>query len=428
MSIEVSAGRNDGQLVVSLANEKGLRTQPVAYDLQALFPLTQLANAPELLEFFELMLVFYTADRLSKRSRHTWRRDFKIVFPVRRVSLWQSARDTVQDLIWSCTGDQVGLHIAERSGPGILRSPHFALEHPCETEVVLLSDGLDSLCGAFERAKAPVENSAFVSVNTNTRTGARLRAIRAGLQEVLGARASFFEVGLNLVKAPREQERTQRSRTMLSIAAGLTAAAAQASRRVWVCENGMGILNLPISSIQADHEASQVLHPRNLAKWKAVSDLLIGGASVFYPNRYKTKAQMVAALPERALRLIAQTSSCDHPQRYDANAGCGVCGSCVYRKMALMPSGRTGHDGQYSKSAPKSWDFQPVDLLRHHARTLNGALNEPDSWAALVRLQPTLREAIEDSGQRAHEVAALVELLRRHIDEVASFKEIVHAA
>jgi hypothetical protein len=75
----------------------------------------------------------------------------------------------------------------------------------------------------------------------------------------------------------------------------------------------MGILNLPISSLQTRHESSQVLFPANVALWKVMSSEFIGGAGLDCPNCFRTKAEMLGNLPAEAWKLICETSTCDAP-------------------------------------------------------------------------------------------------------------------
>jgi hypothetical protein len=414
--------RVDGGVMTVEIDGNG-RRQRVRYRSDYMLPFTRTAGAPHVLELFEFMLALYAADRLVPRPARGWTRTLHVTFPVSRLAQWSIARASIEELIWSATGDVVVLNPVQRPRGSLhvdARNAHLELEHQTRTSVVLLSDGLDSLCGAFGALDEPADRVAFVSLVTNSRKARRIATIVDGLKARYGTRADFHRVrDLHLVAPPRAQEGTQRTRTLLAIAAGLTVAAAYGSPRTSVSENGMGILNLPVPSVQTRHESSQVLHPQNLRLWSRVSELLIGGAELFYPNRFRTKAQMIADVPVGAYDLIWATSSCDAPQRGDANDACGVCGSCAYRKFALFTAGIPDRS-RYALWPPLGGPYDPMDLLRMQAVRMRAALASSDPWRALVRLQPTLRTSIDDVSDgrgRDHAIASTVALLRRHVDE-----------
>lgn len=428
----VNAKFINGKLIVDVSGVEN--PQPVYYQTRKMLPLSQLAATPHLLEVFELMLALYTADRLVLRPARRWARTFEINFPVgaSRIAHWAAASDDFERLIGQCTGDYVSLRPYARPPNEYhvdARSQWLELEYPETTSVLLLSDGLDSLCGAIDAATIPGGKLAFVSLISNSRKHPRIHAVIDHLRAIHGARIAFHPIRLHLEDAPRNQEITQRTRTMLAISAGLTVAAAYGASSATVAENGMGILNLPVPSIQMRHESSQVLHPANLHLWARISDRLLGGATVEYPNRYRTKAQMLDALPERARPLIKVTSSCDAPQRKDEHADCGVCGSDIIRKVALYEAGLSHYDRKYTRQPPKPRLYDPLDLLRLQAARMKVALEAQDPWAALVRLQPTLRTAIEvaDPKERRQSIAATIELLRRHVTEVQDVRVLARA-
>jgi hypothetical protein len=428
----VNAQFINGRLVVDVTGVAN--AQPIYYKTGTMLPLSQLAATPHLLEVFELMLVLYTADRLVLRPPRRWARAFEVNYPVAasRIAHWAAACDDFERLIQQSTGDNVSLRPYARPLNGHhvdARSQWFELEYPQTTSVLLLSDGLDSLCGAIDAASVPGGKIAFVSLISNSRKHPRIYAVVEHLRAIHGQRIAFHPIPLYLEEAPRDQEITQRTRTMLAISAGLTVAAAYGASSAAVSENGMGILNLPVPSLQMRHESSQVLHPANLRLWARISERLLGGATVEYPNRYRTKAQMVAALPESARRLIKITSSCDAPQRKDEHADCGVCGSDIIRKLALYEAGLSHYDRKYTSQPPKPRLYDPLDLLRLQATRMKRAIEAQDPWAALVRLQPTLRTAIEatDREERQQSIAATIALLRRHVAEVEDVRSLARA-
>lgn len=430
--IKVTASVVPDGLHVNIAGGASLGS--LVYDAATLHPFTEVAaSAPHLVEFFELFLAFYSADRLLKRVAGRWQRRLLIEFPVTRLAAWKACVPTLQRLVWQSTGDDVEFDFVQRRSAERHRDARaipFVLEEPRPTSVVLLSDGLDSLCGAFQHLRShPEERVCFVSLVTNSRKDARIATIRRHLKATRTSEIAFRESHLHLCDPPRSsgQELSQRSRTMLAIGAGLVVAAGYGAPGVVVSENGIGILNLPLPGLQMDHHSSQVLHPANRSLWSELSALLLNApGDVIYPNRFRTKGEMCAELPKEALHLISSTSSCDRPQRHDAPADCGRCGSCVLRRTALSVAGLSHCDTSYTA---RPWSSRPdrvdaADVQSYHASLLGKCLAESDPWTALVRFQPTLVTTLkgEPDEQLSHMRAATMSLLRRHVSEVLSLE------
>ena len=402
------------------------------YSTARLRPFTTAASIPQT-ELLELMLGVYTVDRLVPRNKRGWRRRLELRFPVLSLDRWSAVRTALEELLASCMGDDVVLHLRHRKDGAThadARAQAFALEPPAPVAVGLLSDGLDSLCGAAHALSSDPGRFAFVSVLTNSRRKRRVADIRTNLKHVFGDRIEYRDLDVHIKGAPPKQERTQRSRTLLAVTAGITVAAGYGASQVEVYENGMGILNLPVPGLQMPHESSQVLHPRNLDLWRRAVEPLLGSIRVAYPNRWLTKTQLCQRLPATLRNSIRATSSCDSPQRRDAHADCGVCGSCTMRRIALQGAGLASHDLVYSSAPPAPSDFAASDVFPYHVDLLARALASKDPWPELVRLQPTLSSSVQgfdDPTERAHAVDATIQLLRRHVADVGALEDFPRA-
>lgn len=404
----------------------------VVYDTGEMLPLNSYAEAPHLTEFFEFLLAFYAADRLTRRPLPRWSRDFRLSFPVSDVEAWRTAKPLLERLILQSTGDVVEIVLARRDPSAIhadRRQRPFHLDHDQLTSVALLSDGLDSFAGALASFACPGERVGFVSIVTNTRKGDRIAEIGRFLANRHPRRVMTHRISLHLERAPRSQEVSQRSRTMLAIGAGLTVAAAYGAKAVIVAEPGMGILNLPYHPLQMTHQSSQVLHPANLALWAQLSELLVGAARVVYPNRFRTKAELFRGIPADALHMIEETSSCDAPQRSDSNADCGVCSSCIFRKIELRSAGLSQYDRAYTAKPPRGPNYYLADVFWRQSVDIRDALSQADVWPALLRVQPTLRASLvgEDTEARRQERIATVRLLKEHVNEMEALRQLAYA-
>ena len=420
--------RVDAEAVFLSVNGKAYERLP--YNIEGLIPLTNGAGDRDLMEILEFFLTLYASDRLIPRSKWYWPRSIDITFPVTSVARWNDCRQLLEQLIWQSTGDIVAILPVPRPKSDVhvdVRATRFVLEHEQPVSVIMLSEGLDSLCGAFQAARSKQELLAFVSIVTNSRKRARLNELLRGLKEALASTSDlrFHHAHWHLEDSPSRQERTQRARTMLAIATGLTVACSYGTKRVIVSENGMGILNLPNPLLQTLHESSQVLHPSNLSLWEQVSKQMLNGATIAYPNRFYTKAQMCLDIPDGARRLIGKTSSCDAPPRINAQADCGLCGSCQYRRSSLAISDLLLFDTDYAFPQSASAAFDPLDLqfrqAVHLRRCLEGSSDMWKQWDALTEHFPTLQSSIigHGVGERTSEIQDTIMLIERHVSEMA---------
>lgn len=429
--IKIHVAGND--LVVSVERAHQSRVQRAAYSTMLLRPFTQLGGEPWLTELFEFALGYYTADRIVKRSVN-WPREFEITFPVMRLEAWSRAKQSLSELLEWTTGDIVQIVPTKRDQHQIHsddRSQSFKLQPQSPRGVGLMSDGLDSLCGVCNVLDHFPDNYAFLSVITNPGRNYRIQRIQSQLRSQFSDRVAFHEVDLHLRKAPKYQEQTQRSRTVLAIAAGLTVAAGYGSRDLDIYENGFGLLNPPVPNVQVPHESSQVLNPAHQNLWRAVARDLLGDISINYASRWSIKSEMCLQLPAYARTLISDTSSCDSPSRTSGVIDCGTCGSCVLRKIAITTANLNQYDVQYREYRPKGRAYDPETVLRYHAEKLLAALSEPDPWPALVRLQPTIGLSVsseKDSTARAHAVDSTLDLIRRQARDILSWGNMRNAA
>jgi hypothetical protein len=105
--------------------------------------------------------------------------------------------------------------------------------------------------------------------------------------------------------------------------------------------------NLPFDTSQAGVETSRAVHPTFLFLMEHLLSLVGGTAfQILIPFLFCTKAE---ALDHPAVRrhadCIGETFSCDRfPDYFDGKRQCGICPSCVLRRMSLEVSGLGSFD------------------------------------------------------------------------------------
>jgi 7-cyano-7-deazaguanine synthase in queuosine biosynthesis len=232
--------------------------------------------------------------------------------------------------------------------------------------VALFSGGLDSLAGAIDHLEA---GSCLLLVSHHDY--GQLAATQQTLAGSLTAHYGPERVQhLNLrVQFPEAPELTLRSRSLLFLALGLTAAAAFGpDTPLLLPENGWVSLNPPLTMNRLGAYTTRTTHPYFLEQitrlWRDAGIT----HSLTNPYQHLTKGELLSRCRNRELlaKLAPHSSSCSRPvaSRWRRRAGgeCGYCYPCLLRRAALHRLGRDrGED--YLLDA-----LEGTGTLRHRVR------------------------------------------------------------
>lgn len=401
---------------------------------RSLHPFCDRANHDWLFELVDFVSAYYALDRFTARPRNGWCRPFTIEYPVRadRVDVWRFNAPLIKEWLLALTGDIVDVVPMPWEGDA-LRYDHLVLQLDGKVDAVgLISDGLDSLCGLDVAARFD-RNMAWASVFAGHK-GKRIR-------EMIGAVAPshahhHYHMTMDLANGNEDKEQTQRSRTVLAIVMGMTLAYALESPAVECYENGMGLLNLSIPDLQFSGMSSQVLNPSHLPLWDRVSRAFFEQTiELRFPNRFRTKGEMLKLLSQNALERIESSFSCDAEERVKDKGvlHCGTCGSCRVRQLALDSAGLVEYDADYA-GVRRDPHVNTERLMRYHASLLAEALASGDPWRSLCRMQRELRNVpFSDERRVTHEASEYLrqktmDLLRRHVLEIGRWTAISSVA
>lgn len=418
-------------------------------------------------------------DRTTQRSRERmpyapqrgWSRDLRVTLGVRDVDLWRrpSVKQALEDFLFWLTEDLWDLEFVTCHGMrrhSDLQQPLFSSSSH-EYLIVLYSGGLDSLAGAVRLLVENPERGIVLmsAVHNRQRLRQVINAQVMHLRRRFGEdRVRFAPLPFHVVNRPTREliaagagksmreEHTQRTRGFLFLAFAAAVAAALDARRMLICENGVGAINLPMDWCQLGSQNTRAVHPRTIA---LMTDLLhlIGQSQMSYeaPFTFSTKAELCTVLDDPALNsLVRLTVSCDgFPHRFtktvtDAELHCGWCTSCLLRRQAIHAAGLSAQETpsyyRFDLCSPladfKPSFFEPLKKMLDQAYLFEQAASSPRPGQALSERFPELLDAALVIQERPHAfglvsgldaLTALADLLVRYAREWPSFPYVLRS-
>ncbi|MCX7599205.1 MAG: hypothetical protein N2512_10140 [Armatimonadetes bacterium] len=303
--------------------------------------------SPEVADLLDLAAAVYLADLAVLRGRNErFVRDLELHVPVRRLDLWRSLADDLVRLVWHLTGDNLSLHLWPRP-PGE-RPPKVAgpSNPPGRDCVCLLSGGLDSLAGAVMLLRTG-RRPFFVSHRSGNPTVLRtqkqvvtaLRRLQPDLSHIFVVLAPRVAASALPFPPPDQREPSRRSRSLLFMTLGVAAAAALGVTEVYLPENGVLTVALPLTPSRIGGLSTRSTHPTVINLFNHICRTAGLNTYVLNPFVYRTKTELIADLLRPVLRPeeILGTVSCWMTGR--RHRQCGGCIPCLLRRVSLLAAG-----------------------------------------------------------------------------------------
>jgi hypothetical protein len=350
---------------------------------------TPTASGAELLRF---AAGIYCGDRTVEREPQPdgWTRTLRAEVPAADPEAWVQAGWAAT--LGFLTGDTWSIR-ARSARPAPAATAGLDVD-----AVSLFSGGLDSLCGVIDLLEEdPGRRLLLVGHHEGGQASSAQRDLYAALAKVYGERVQLRRLfcrpappdDAQAQPLPDQHERSTRSRSLLFIAAALSAASAIGQQvPVYVPENGWIGLNVPLTRARTGSASTRTTHPHFLTQLAGACRTIGIDNPIINPYRLQTKGEMLAACrnPKLLARLAPVSVSCSHPEtprwRDRPQGNCGYCLPCLVRRASLARIRRDRGD-QYA------WD----------------ALNDPE---------------LLDPGQRTGaDLRALVLGVNPHRDELA---------
>lgn len=204
-------------------------------------------------------------------------------------------------------------------------------------------------------------------------------------------------------RSRNDREHSHRGRVMLFLAAGVGAAIIANTDRLYVCENGIGAISLPMTSDHWGARASKAMHPKTLALFSNLASLVLDRPIVIQNlGLFATKGELAQNLDSNHFAaVVQQTTSCDRASYFARGVACGRCTSCILRRVALVAMGYD--DGQVISyetdwlSPLARWDsgkFVHLIAMRNQVEELRSAIEYEPNFDSLEYAFPALFDVV----------------------------------
>ena len=289
-----------------------------------------------------------TADdtRISRATdaQDSWTREIDVYVPVAEPDRWSENGKLIERTLQFLTGDIWRIFVRPRQkGMDKLIDRSHEPRGTTFDSICLFSGGLDSFVGAIDLLEAG-SSPLFVSHYRDASTKSQeICANRLGkVYGDLGPRHVRANVSFDKNDMPDlGTETTTRGRSFIFFAlASLAASALPGVTPLYVPENGLISLNVPLDPLRLGAWSTRTTHPFYMGLWQELLDNLGLDARLMTPYRFKTKGEMLSGCRNRSflLKTVDITVSCASltKGRYKklSPGHCGYCTPCLIRRAA----------------------------------------------------------------------------------------------
>ena len=369
----------------------------------------------------------YAADTGVSRQRYAddrWTRMIDLSIPVSDPGLWKGVTSDISGMLRFLTGDHWTFTFRSRPDEHreIAKLPE-KLDLTDFTQVSLFSGGLDSLVGAIDLLSAgerPLLMSHYWGGDASSAQNRLLGTLKArngnafeSIRAYIGfKKTDFAEAG---------SDKNQRARSFLFYSLAIIAADALGStNKVFIPENGLIALNVPMEALRLGSLSTRTAHPYFIRSMSNLAHALGVNATLENPYRFKTKGEMVAECLDQTLlaELAPQSMSCSSPSKVRFKRAtpqhCGYCVPCLIRRASL----KTGLGG------PDTTEYflENLDGKTFDSKTADGKDIRSFLFAAenLRRTPKRARYLVQKPGPLdRNELDAYVDVYRRGMAEVS---------
>lgn len=303
------------------------------------------------IHFLEVIYVLHAIDQILPERPIDKRRGIYVRIPVENVNKFNLIKIKLQALLFWMTNDTWEVEFYER-GATLYIPMRLPFKYIGDT-VALWSGGLDAAAGAYlQLYDNPRSQIILVGSGRDNRVFKNQRNLANQLKKIFPRRVEYIKIPVKFNGKFKNQY--ARTRGLVFMAIGLLVSNSIEINKLLVYENGIGALNEEIESNQFSNMSHSV-HPKTLYDISDLfSSLVEHPFQIQNPFLFHTKAQMCReAISKNCTEdYLLLTDSCDSHGREIGLPHCGVCSSCLLRRVSLINS--IGHDDKIYGKQTKS--------------------------------------------------------------------------
>jgi 7-cyano-7-deazaguanine synthase in queuosine biosynthesis len=287
------------------------------------------------MDWLEILGFLFATDLVCERGAGDvgWARSIQLWIPVRAPEFWERHRSLFERIWIDLTNDDLHIHFEQENDPA--DPPRQSKEPlPAHDCVALLSGGQDSYVGALDLI-AQGRRPLLLSHSASGAVNAAQNAVESALRE-LDPSIVRLKLGAGRARgaeAPGE-EPSQRSRTFLFVGAAALVAALGGSDEVFLNENGIMALHVPMTAARIGSLSTHTASPPIMDRMATLANNVFE-KTLTVENRLvrMTKPEVVARAVElgHADRMV-ETVSCWQIGRTSRH--CGICSPCIMRRIS----------------------------------------------------------------------------------------------
>lgn len=311
----------------------------------------------------------------EENAQDSWTREISLYVPVSDPERWRGNAPSIERILKFLTGDLWRLGFRPRpEGLESLIQSNGAPTDCSFDSVCLFSGGLDSYTGAIDLLadkRSPLFVSHYKDASTKSQESCAQKLGEVYVSQLprhVRVNVSFDENDLLL---GQEGETTTRGRSFIFFAlAAMAADALEGETTIYVPENGLISLNVPLDPLRLGAWSTRTTHPFYMAHWQKLLERLGIEARLLNPYRFKTKGEMLAECKNKDLlsNSLDMTISCSSvtKSRWKGRppCHCGYCVPCLIRRASIHAA--FGDDPtEYALSV---FDEHPLDARKAEAR------------------------------------------------------------
>lgn len=379
---------------------------------------------------FDLLILamsIYTADLRIERSFATdrWTRRILLHLPVAESLKWEAAYPILTKMLRFLTGDDWTFSFRRREVFDRPTPEQQVEELP--SIVTLFSGGLDSFAGAIDLLEEEVGLIALVGQYGSGSTHPSQTNTHKILEDEYPGRTLPLGFWVQPAKpGKRSSEDTMRSRSILFLALGTAVSVACGDGiPLYVPENGLISLNVPLSHSRMGSFSTRTTHPYFISCYRELLDALAISVPVKLPYKFLTKGEMLKeAKNQKVLRQgLAKTLSCSRPdagrfEKRPPGTHCGYCVPCIIRLSSMKAAGFDLEDAAFFDIA--NTKTEPKSAKGRDRRGFELAIERVKSLSSL-RLAG---EVLQSGPLPSKNVREYASVYKRGLDEVANFLQI----